>query len=81
MKPWRRACRRSPGSARAAGTDDRQNALLIEAVLTHVRFTTPDTEDPVLGQQCAAKDVEKSLDIPWGVGVPLAIRPPFTALP
>jgi hypothetical protein len=65
---------------RAAGSDDRQNALLIEAVLSHVRFPAPNAQDPLLDQQCVAKDVEKSLDMLQGVGVPLAIRPPFDAL-
>ena len=65
---------------RAAGSDDRQNALLIEAVLSHVRFPAPDARDPLLDQQCAAKDVEKNLDMLQGVGVPLAIRPPFDTL-
>ena len=65
---------------RAAGSDDRQNALLIQAVLSHVRFAAPEAQDPLLDQQCVAKDVEKSLDMLQGVGVPLAIRPPFDAL-
>ena len=65
---------------RAAGSDDRQNALLIQAVLSHVRFPAPDAQDPLLDQQCVAKDVEKNLDMLQGVGVPLAIRPPFDAL-
>jgi hypothetical protein len=66
---------------RAAGNDDRQNALLTEAVLSHVRFATADVQDPLLDQQCVAKDVEKNFEILKGVGVPLAIRPPFEALP
>jgi hypothetical protein len=65
---------------RAAGSDDRQNALLIEAVLSHVRFAAAAAQDPLLDQQCAAKDVEKNLEMLQGVGVPLAIRPPFDAL-
>jgi hypothetical protein len=65
---------------RAAGSDARQNALLIEAVLTHVRFTSPDAKDPELDRQCVAKDVEKNFEMLMGVGVPLAIRPPFKEL-
>ena len=65
---------------RAAGSDDRQNALLIEAVLNHVRFAAGAAQDSLLDQQCAAKDVEKSLEMLQGVGVPLAIRPPFDEL-
>jgi hypothetical protein len=31
-------------------------------------------------KQCVAKHVEKNLDMLQGVGMPLAIRPPFDAL-
>jgi len=65
---------------RAAGSDDRQNALLIEAVLSHVRFSAANAKDPALDQQGMAQDVEKNFAILKGVGVPLAIRPPFDVL-
>jgi hypothetical protein len=62
---------------RASGADDRQRALLIEAVLRNVRSTGRDEEDPQRNKDCATADVEKSLAQLKGVGTPLFMRPPF----
>jgi hypothetical protein len=65
---------------RAAGANDRQRALLIEAVLRNVRSAGRDEEDPQRNKDCVAADVEKSLALLKGVGAPLFMRPPFERL-
>jgi hypothetical protein len=65
---------------RAAGADDRQRALLIEAVLRNVRSAARDEEDPQRNKDCVAADVEKSVAQLKGVGAPLFMRPPFDKL-
>jgi hypothetical protein len=65
---------------RAAGSDLRQNAQLVEAVLSNVRFAKPDDKEPALDGQCEGKDFVEEIDTMKGLGVPLYLRPPFRAL-
>jgi hypothetical protein len=65
---------------RASGADDRQRALLIEAVLRNVRSVGRDEEDPSRNVDCVAANVEESLAQLKGIGAPLFKRPPFEKL-
>lgn len=65
---------------RAAGASDRQRAELVQAVLSNVHFAGRDTSDAGLDKDCVAKDVEKNVQLLWGVGLPLFLRPPFDQL-
>jgi hypothetical protein len=65
---------------RAAGSDLRQNGLLVEAVLANVRVAAPDAKDTTLDTKCAATNVMQDIDTLSGVGAPLIFRPAFKAL-
>jgi hypothetical protein len=65
---------------RASGADERQRALLIEAVLRNVRSVGRDEENLRLDPDCVAANVEESLAQLKGVGAPLFMRPPFEKL-
>jgi len=65
---------------RAAGSDPRQNAVLVETVLTGIRFATPESKDPTLDPQCAGRDFVQELDFLKGAGTPLVMRPALRAL-
>jgi hypothetical protein len=65
---------------RAVGSDLRQNAQLVETVLSNVRFAQPDDKNPALDPQCEGKDFIKQIDTMKGLGVPLYLRPAFRAL-
>ena len=65
---------------RTAGADERQRALLIEAVLRNVRSVGRDDEDPQRNVDCVAANVEESIAQLKGVGAPLFMRPPFEKL-
>lgn len=67
---------------KGAGSDARQNALLVEAVMANVRFfPKADVKDPALEAECASKDVEKNYySFSGNISVPLASRPPFRTL-
>jgi hypothetical protein len=65
---------------RSAGTSDRQNAEMVQAILGNVRFASRDVSDPRLDKECVAKDVEKSFFELRDVGAPLVLRTPFRLL-
>ena len=65
---------------RAMGSDLRQNAQLVETVLSNVRFAQPDDRNPALDPQCEGKDFIEQIDTMKGLGVPLYLRPAFRAL-
>ena len=65
----------------AAGSDARQNAQLVQAVMTTVRFPAPGATDAALDAECKARDVEQSYyRFQGSFSVPLANRPPFDRL-
>ncbi len=65
---------------RASGADERQRAVLIEAVLRNVHSVRRDEEDPPRNVDCVAANVEESVAQLKGVGAPLFMRPPFEKL-
>lgn len=66
---------------RAAGSDAKQNAQLVQTVMTNVRFPAPGASDPALDAECKAKNVEQSFFTYSGsFSVPLANRRPFDKL-
>ena len=65
---------------RAAGSDPRQNAELVEAVLATVRVAPPDAKDSTLDVRCAAPNVMQEINLLQGIGSPLFMRPAVRAL-
>lgn len=65
---------------RAAGSDLRQNAKLVETVLSNVGFSQPADKNPALDAQCEGKDFIEQIDTMKGIGLPLYLRPAFRAL-
>ena len=65
---------------RAAGSDLRQNAQLVETVLSNVRVAQPEDNNAALETQCASKDFIEEIDTMKGLGVPLYLRSAFRAL-
>lgn len=66
---------------RAAGSDAKQNAQLVQTVMTNVRFPTPGKSDPALDAECKEKNVANEFFIFNGsFSVPLAHRRPFNSL-
>lgn len=66
---------------RAAGSDAKQNAQLVQTVMTNVRFPAPGASDPALDAECKAKNVEQGFYTYSGsFSVPLANRRPFDKL-
>jgi hypothetical protein len=64
-----------------AGSDAKQNAELVQTVMTNVRFPGPGATDPKLDEECKAKNVEQSYYTFQGsFSVPLANRQPFSTL-
>lgn len=63
---------------RAAGSNSRQNAQLVQAVMTNVRFPVPGATDAALDTECTAKNVEQDYyRLKGSFSVPLDMRPPF----
>ena len=60
-----------------AGASTRQNAEMVQMVLSTVRFYPPTAKDDSLDRRCISKDVERSQAEVRGVSVPLFLRPPF----
>ena len=60
-----------------AGASARQNAEVVQVVLSTVRFYPATAKDASLDRRCISKDVERSLAEVRGVSVPLFLRPPF----
>jgi hypothetical protein len=65
---------------RAAGSDLRQNAKLVETVLSNVGFSQPDDKNPARDAQCEGKDFIEQIDTMKGLGLPLCLRPAFLVL-
>lgn len=66
---------------RAAGSDAKQNAQLVQTVMTNVRFPAPGASDPALDAECKEKNVANEFFIFNGsFSVPLAHRRPFNTL-
>ena len=66
---------------RAAGSDSKQNAELVQAVMANVRFPTTGASDAAMDAECKAKNVEQSYFTFTGpLAVPLDKRPPFDIL-
>jgi hypothetical protein len=65
---------------KAAHAEPRQNAEFVQAVLANVRFYAKDARDPALDRRCIEGEVEKNYARLFGLGVPLAMRPPFDKL-
>jgi hypothetical protein len=65
---------------RAGGSDLRQNAQLVETVLSNVRFAQPDDKNPALDAQCEGKDFIEQIDTMKDLGVPLYLGPTVRAL-
>jgi hypothetical protein len=66
---------------RSAGSDSKQNAELVRAVVANVRYPTAGASDPGMEAECKAKNVEQSYFTFTGpLAVPLDKRPPFDSL-
>jgi hypothetical protein len=66
---------------KAVGSEARQNAELVEAVMTNVRYPTPGASDAAMDAECKAKNVKQSYFTFSGPLIaPLDMRPPFDSL-
>jgi hypothetical protein len=65
---------------RAAGSDLRQSAELVEAVLATVQVAQPDAKDSALDARCGATSVMQEINLLQGIGSPLFMRPVVRAL-
>jgi hypothetical protein len=66
---------------KAAGSDPKQNAQLVQAVVANVRYPTAGVNDAAMDAECKAKNVEQSYYTYSGPLVtPLDRRPPFDSL-
>lgn len=66
---------------KAAGSDSKQNAQLVQAVVANVRYPTAGVNDAATDTECKAKNVEQSYYTYSGPLVtPLDKRPPFDIL-
>ncbi len=66
---------------RKAGSDSRQNAELVEAVMANVRYPTVNASDAAMDAECTAKNVKQNYFTFSGPLVtPLDKRPPFDLL-
>ena len=66
---------------KAAGSDARQNAELVEAVMANVRYPTAGASDAAMDAECKAKNVRQSYFTFSGpLATPLDKRPPFDTL-
>ena len=66
---------------KAAGSDPKQNAQLVQAVVANVRYPTAGVNDAAMDAECKAKNVEESYYTYSGPLVtPLGKRPPFDSL-
>ena len=66
---------------KAAGSDSKQNAQLVQAVVANVRYPTAGVNDAAMDAECKAKNVEQSYYTYSGPLVtPLDKRPPFDIL-
>jgi hypothetical protein len=66
---------------KAAGSDAKQNAELVQAVMANVRYPTAGMSDAAMDAECKAKNVEQNYFTFSGPLVrPLFMRPPFDSL-
>jgi hypothetical protein len=66
---------------KAAGSEARQNAELVEAVMANVRYPTTGASDPAMDAECKAKNVKQNYFTFSGPLItPLDRRPPFDTL-
>ena len=65
---------------RRGGATEQQLRQVAVAIAENYQASSPGTRDKAMGEACAAKDVEKSVFMLAGVGVPLFMRPPFREL-
>jgi len=66
---------------KAAGSDSRQNAELVEAVMANVRFPMANASDAAMDAECKAKNVKQNYFTFSGPLIaPLDKRPPFDTL-
>lgn len=66
---------------KAAGSEARQNAELVEAVMANVRYPTTGTSDAAMDAECKSKNVKQSYFTFSGPLItPLDTRPPFDML-
>jgi hypothetical protein len=66
---------------KAAGSEARQNAELVEAVMANVRYPTTGTSDAAMDAECKSKNVKQSYFTFSGPLIaPLDKRPPFDML-
>ena len=66
---------------KAAGSEARQNAELVEAVMANVRYPTADASDAAMDAECKSRNVKQSYFTFSGPMImPLDKRPPFDML-
>lgn len=66
---------------KAAGSDTRQNAELVEAVMANVRYPTTGASDAAMDVECKTKNVKENYYTYSGpLTMPLEGRPPFNTL-
>jgi len=66
---------------KAAGSDSRQNAELVEAVMANVRYPAANASDAAMDAECKAKNVRQNYFTFSGPLIaPLDKRPPFDML-
>jgi hypothetical protein len=66
---------------KAAGSDSRQNAELVEAVMANVRYPATNASDAAMDAECKAKNVKQNYFTFSGPLIaPLDKRPPFDML-
>lgn len=66
---------------KAAGSEARQNAELVEAVMANVRYPTASASDAAMDAECKAKNVKQNYFTFSGPMIsPLDRRPPFDTL-
>jgi hypothetical protein len=66
---------------KAAGSDAKQNAELVEAVMANVRFPAANASDAAMDAECKAKNVKQNYFTFSGPLIaPLDKRPPFDIL-
>jgi hypothetical protein len=66
---------------KAAGSEAKQNAELVEAVMANVRYPTTGASEAAMDAECKAKNVKQSYFTFSGPLItPLDRRPPFDSL-
>jgi hypothetical protein len=72
---------RALAKLKSVGSDAKQNAELVQAVMANVRYPTAGASDAAMDAECKAKNVEQSyFTFTRPLGTPLFMRPPFDSL-